>query len=95
MKTHLSRAAPYELKYFKYSSHYWILKFLAASNRPLRILNVGTAQGYLGAILGNLGHCIVGVEKIQPCREGRHAFIRVFTLPILKLSIFRLKRNLT
>ena len=63
MKTEVSRAAPYELKYFKYSSHYWILKFLAVSNRPLRILDVGTANGYLGAILGNLGHSIVGVEK--------------------------------
>jgi len=54
---------PYALKRFKYNSHYWVLKFLSAAERPLRILDVGTADGYLGAILKNRGHSLVGVEQ--------------------------------
>ena len=54
---------PYALKRFKYNSHYWVLKFLSAAERPLRILDVGTADGYLGAILKNSGHSLVGVEQ--------------------------------
>ena len=63
MKGELLRSEPYPFKYFKYSSHYWILKCLETVNRPLRILDVGTADGYLGAILRQKGHSIVGVEK--------------------------------
>jgi 2-polyprenyl-3-methyl-5-hydroxy-6-metoxy-1,4-benzoquinol methylase len=54
---------PYALKRFKYNSHYWVLKFLSAADPPLRILDVGTANGYLGAILKNSGHSLVGVEQ--------------------------------
>lgn len=53
----------YQLKHFKYSSHYWILRAVAANARPLRILDVGTADGYLGAILKSAGHAVLGVEK--------------------------------
>lgn len=53
----------YELKRFKYNSHYWILKLIEDANRPLRILDVGTADGYLGAILKERGHYIAGVER--------------------------------
>jgi 2-polyprenyl-3-methyl-5-hydroxy-6-metoxy-1,4-benzoquinol methylase len=54
---------PYALKRFKYNSHYWVLKFLSATQRPLRILDVGTANGYLGAILKAQGHSLVGLEE--------------------------------
>ena len=57
------RSLPYALKRFKYNSHYWVLKFLSAAEPPLRILDVGTADGYLGAILKNRGHSLVGVEQ--------------------------------
>jgi SAM-dependent methyltransferase len=53
----------YEFKDFKYNSHYWILKFLSEAHRPLRILDVGTADGYLGAALKKRGHSVVGVER--------------------------------
>ena len=53
----------YQFKYFKYNSHYWILKILAQADRRLRILDVGTADGYLGAILKARGHWLVGVER--------------------------------
>lgn len=52
----------YRLKRFKYNSHYWILRFLSRAPRPSRILDVGAADGYLGAILKRDGHDLVGVE---------------------------------
>jgi len=56
-------SSPYQLKPFKYSSHYWILKHLDGDGRSLRILDVGTAEGYLGAVLKHQGHHLVGVEN--------------------------------
>jgi len=53
----------YQLKDFKYNSHYWILKLLSEAKQPLRILDIGTADGYLGAILKDRGHYLVGVEN--------------------------------
>ena len=53
----------YQLKRFKYNSHYWILKLVPDTERPLRILDVGTADGYLGAILKERGHYVAGVER--------------------------------
>jgi 2-polyprenyl-3-methyl-5-hydroxy-6-metoxy-1,4-benzoquinol methylase len=52
----------YQLKSFKYGSHYWVLKTLAAEQAPLRILDVGTATGYLGRVLRSSGHYVVGIE---------------------------------
>jgi SAM-dependent methyltransferase len=64
MKAAAAGAQAYQFKHFKYSSHYWILKFLAErKNGPFRILDVGTADGYLGAILKARGHYVVGVER--------------------------------
>ena len=36
---------------------------LADDKRPLRILDVGTADGYLGASLKKQGHYLIGVER--------------------------------
>lgn len=52
----------YRLKKFKYNSHYWIQEFLSGAKRPSKILDVGTADGYLGAILKSAGHHLIGVE---------------------------------
>ena len=38
----------YEFKPFKYSSHDWILNALQLEKAPVRILDVGTARGYVG-----------------------------------------------
>lgn len=56
-------ALPYQFKDFKYNSHYRILHLLARGKRNLRILDVGTADGYLGAILKAQGHWLAGVER--------------------------------
>jgi 2-polyprenyl-3-methyl-5-hydroxy-6-metoxy-1,4-benzoquinol methylase len=63
-----SRSSPYELKRFKYNSHYWVLRFVPAGAR-LRILDVGTADGYLGALLKERGHSVVGVEENPAAAE--------------------------
>lgn len=52
----------YRLKTFKYNSHYWIQKYLSGARKPSRILDVGTADGYLGAMLKKDGHYLIGVE---------------------------------
>src|ERR1700752_2251080 len=52
----------YQLKRFKYNSHYWILNLIEDARRPLRILDVGSAAGYLGAILKERGHYVAAVE---------------------------------
>jgi SAM-dependent methyltransferase len=80
---------PYRLKPFKYSSHYWILKCLANAGRPLKILDIGTADGYLGAILKEQGHYLVGVENDLILAENakgyydvlHHADIESFDFP--------------
>jgi 2-polyprenyl-3-methyl-5-hydroxy-6-metoxy-1,4-benzoquinol methylase len=65
-------ALPYQLKQFKYNSHYWILKLIDEARRPLRILDVGTAGGYLGAVLKQRGHFLVGIERDAPlARQAR------------------------
>ena len=56
-------AEGYTFKPFKYSSHYWVLKMLSDEKRALSILDVGTSTGYLGRILKQNGHCVVGVEN--------------------------------
>lgn len=55
--------SPYRLKRFKYNSHDWILRWLSRAKVPSRILDVGAADGYLGAILKRRGHFVVGVEN--------------------------------
>jgi SAM-dependent methyltransferase len=55
-------ASGYEFKAFKYSSHYWILNLLEREKQPAKILDVGTASGYLGKILKERGHYVAGIE---------------------------------
>lgn len=70
----------YQLKCFKYNSHYWVLQFLARAPSPLRILDVGTADGYLGAILKERGHSIVGIEQDVVAAERARDFYDSFHL---------------
>ncbi|MGH7797744.1 MAG: class I SAM-dependent methyltransferase [Candidatus Binatia bacterium] len=68
----------YRLKQFKYNSHYWILKFLSEARRPSRILDIGAADGYLGAILRQQGHYLVGVESDCALAQKARAHYDVF-----------------
>jgi 2-polyprenyl-3-methyl-5-hydroxy-6-metoxy-1,4-benzoquinol methylase len=55
-------ASFYEFKPFKYSSHDRIVKIVARETRPLKILDVGAAGGYLGKIWKSNGHYVAGIE---------------------------------
>ena len=68
----------YQLKSFKYSSHYWILKLLLGEKGPLRILDVGASSGYLGSALREQGHYVVGIEKDEETAEKARAFYDSF-----------------
>ena len=63
MKEAGSDRPAYSLKQFKYNSHYWILNFLSRAKKTSRILDIGAADGYLGEILKQYGHFLVGVES--------------------------------
>ncbi len=74
----------YELKRFKYNSHYWILKLVQDAERPLRILDVGTADGYLGAILKEHGHYVAGVERDPRLAENaRRSYDRFYQVDVV------------
>lgn len=69
----------YRLKPFKYNSHYWILEFLAHAPRPSRILDIGTADGYLGAVLKENGHYLAGIESSDAAvRKARPNYDRFY-----------------
>lgn len=70
----------YDLKLFKYSSHYWILKTLTTENAPLRILDIGASTGYLGMMLRKNGHHLVGIEKHAESAEKARAHYDSFHL---------------
>ena len=81
--------AGYAFENFRYSSHYWILKKLECERKPLRILDVGCAAGYLGRILRDNGHHLTGIEgdtaaaeEASSCYDALHlADIETFDFP--------------
>src|SRR6202047_2159247 len=83
----------YEFKAFKYSSHYWILKMLEPEKQRLRILDVGTASGYLGAILSDRGHSVVGIESDAAIAEKAKAYYDSFHLADLESYEFPYQRE--
>lgn len=73
-----SKPQRYEFKSFKYSSHYWVLKFLSSERGRLRILDVGASKGYLGASLRQLGHSVVGIERDRASAEAARRYYDSF-----------------
>lgn len=56
-------AAPYQLKESPYSSHSLLLSSLPSSGDGRRVLDVGCAGGYLGAILASRGYRVTGIDS--------------------------------
>lgn len=76
-------ASCYQLKRFKYNSHYWILRLVDDAKRPLRILDVGSADGYLGLILKERGHYVAGVERdLQLADRARPIYDRFYHVDV-------------
>jgi len=66
----ISPASPYRIKRSPFSSHGRILKYLAARPREIRILEVGTAEGYLGRALREAGFTrLTGLEENPAAAE--------------------------
>lgn len=86
-------AAGYEFKPFKYSSHYSILKLLEAEREPVKILDVGTASGYLGKILREKGHYVAGIEKDAATAEKAKAYYHSFRLADIETFEFPYRRE--
>ncbi len=55
-------AAPYRLKESPYSSHSLLLASLPADGAGRRVLDVGCAGGYLGALLARRGYRVTGID---------------------------------
>jgi 2-polyprenyl-3-methyl-5-hydroxy-6-metoxy-1,4-benzoquinol methylase len=78
----------YEFKPFKYSSHYWILDALAREENPVRILDVGTASGYLGKIWRGRGHYVAGVEYDAAAAEKAREYYDAFQIADVETFAF-------
>ncbi len=78
----------YEFKPFRYSSHYWILKLLESEKQPLKILDVGTASGYLGRTLRERGHGVTGIEMDPDTAEKARGYYDYFHIADLETFEF-------
>jgi len=78
----------YAFKNFKYSSHYWILRKLEQERKPVRILDVGCASGYLGKILGERGHHVTGIESDAAAAEEAGAYYDLLHVDDIEMFSF-------
>ncbi len=83
----------YEFKAFKYSSHYWILKLLERETKPVKILDVGTASGYLGKILKKRGHHVAGIEYDAAAAERAKHYYDSFRVANIETFEFPYRRE--
>jgi SAM-dependent methyltransferase len=75
-----SASARYALKDFRGSSHDLILRVLHEAGRPLRILEIGTADGYLTRLMAQQGHHVVGVDSDQTAAAAASIYCEAFHL---------------
>jgi SAM-dependent methyltransferase len=78
----------YEFKSFRYSSHYWILKMLDREKAAVKILDVGTAAGYLGKIWTAKGHSVSGIEFDAATAEKARVHYDSFQIADLETFAF-------
>ena len=83
----------YEFKPFKYSSHYWILNALRREKEPVKILDVGTASGYLGKIWRRTGHYVAGIEYDATTAEKAREYYDAFQVADIESFAFPCRRE--
>ncbi len=83
----------YEFKPFKYSSHYWILETLREEKQSVRILDVGTAAGYLGKIWRGSGHYVAGIEYDAATAEKARGYYDTFQVADVENFAFPYRRE--
>jgi SAM-dependent methyltransferase len=62
--------APYQLKESPYSSHGLLLDSLPPHGEGRRVLDVGCAGGYLGALLAERGYRVTGIDSPGAAQAG-------------------------
>jgi SAM-dependent methyltransferase len=85
--------ARYEFKPFRYSSHYWILKALEHEREPVKILDVGTASGYLGKVWTARGHSVTGIECDAATAAKAKGYYDSFQIADLETFAFPYRRE--
>lgn len=83
----------YEFKPFKYSSHYWILNALRHEKQPVKILDVGTAGGYLGKLWRRSGHYVAGIEYDAAIAEKAREYYDAFEVADIESYPFSGRRE--
>jgi len=83
----------YEFKPFKYSSHYWILNALRGETGNVKILDVGTASGYLGKVWRKKGHYVAGIEFDAATAEKAREYYDVFEVADIESYPFSERRE--
>ena len=83
----------YEFKPFKYSSHYWILDAVAREQNPVRILDVGSASGYLGKVWRERGHYVAGIEYDAAVAERARQYYDAFEVADVETFSFPYRRE--
>lgn len=83
----------YGFKPFKYSSHYWILNALRREKEPVKILDAGTASGYLGKIWRRSGHYIAGIEYDAATAEKAREYYDAFQVADIESFAFSYRRE--
>jgi SAM-dependent methyltransferase len=83
----------YEFKTFKYSSHDRILNALRGEKEPVRILDAGTAGGYLGKVWRNDGHYVAGIEFDAATGEKARQYYDEFEIANLETYPFSTHRE--
>ena len=83
----------YEFKPFKYSSHYWILNALQQEKASVRILDVGTASGYLGKVWSAAGHSVTGIEYDAAAAEKARGYYAAFQVADIENFEFPWRRE--
>lgn len=83
----------YEFKPFKYSSHFWILNALLRERKPVKILDVGTASGYLGKIWRASGHYVAGIEYDAATAEKARGYYDAFQVADIEKFAFSYRQE--
>jgi 2-polyprenyl-3-methyl-5-hydroxy-6-metoxy-1,4-benzoquinol methylase len=90
------RPAPeprYQFKPFRYSSHDWILRALEHERKPVKILDVGTASGYLGIVWTAKGHSVTGIEYDVETAENARRYYDAFEVADVETFEFPYRRE--
>ena len=83
----------YTYKPDQYSSHSKIIKLIKPIKRPLKILDIGCAQGYIAKKLSHLGHEVTGIESDKQAAALAKEYCKKIHICNLDNKIPKLKKE--